>query len=137
MSGIRLLYCSKLAINWKNDNNVRTFPKFITFFWPCSVSFVKFSYWSKSGSWLVLEFWQFLFIRDWPEIRKSEIPQSEFCPISGNWGNLEIPNFGVNISSKMLLNVSKCQDYNFYHFGVFKENQLVVLNIGISYNLFW
>ena len=41
---------------------------------------------------LVLELWQFSFIRDWPEIRKSEIPSSEFCPISGDWDELWIPN---------------------------------------------
>ena len=41
---------------------------------------------------LVLELWQISFIRDWPEIQKSEIPQSEFCPISGDWGKLWIPN---------------------------------------------
>ena len=41
---------------------------------------------------LVLELWQFSFIRDWPEIRKSEIPPSEFCPISEDWYNLGIPN---------------------------------------------
>ena len=41
---------------------------------------------------LVLELWQFSFIWDWPEIRKSEIPPSEFCPISGDWGKLGIPN---------------------------------------------
>ena len=41
---------------------------------------------------LVLELWQFSFIRDWPEIRKSEIPTSEFFPISGDWVKLWIPN---------------------------------------------
>ena len=41
---------------------------------------------------LVLELWQFSFIRDWPEIQESEIPLSEFCPISGDWGKLWIPN---------------------------------------------
>ena len=41
---------------------------------------------------LILELWQFSFIRYWPEIRKSEIPLSEFCPISGDWGRLGIPN---------------------------------------------
>ena len=41
---------------------------------------------------LVLELWQFLFIRDWPEIRKSEMPPYEFCPISGDWDKLGIPN---------------------------------------------
>ena len=41
---------------------------------------------------LVLEFGDFFFIRDLPEIQKSEISQSEFCPISGDWGELGIPN---------------------------------------------
>ena len=41
---------------------------------------------------LVLELWQFPFIRDWPEIQKSEIPPSEFCPISEDWGEFWIPN---------------------------------------------
>ena len=45
-----------------------------------------------SMSSLVLELWQFSFIRDWSEIRKSEIPPSEFCPISGDWGKLWISN---------------------------------------------
>ena len=40
---------------------------------------------------LVLDLWQFSFIRDWSEIRKSEILLSEFCPISGDWGELGIP----------------------------------------------
>ena len=41
---------------------------------------------------LVLELWQYSFTRDWPEIRKSEIPPSEFCAISGDWGKLWIQN---------------------------------------------
>ena len=41
---------------------------------------------------LVLELWQFTFIRNWPEIQKSEIPPSDFCPISGDWGELGKPN---------------------------------------------
>ena len=43
---------------------------------------------------LVLELWQFTFIRDWPEIWKSEIPLSESCPISGDWDELAIPHLG-------------------------------------------
>ena len=42
--------------------------------------------------WLVLESWQFLFIKDWPKIGKSEITSSEFCQISGDWGKFGIPN---------------------------------------------
>ena len=41
---------------------------------------------------LVLELWQFSFIRDWSDIQKSEIPPPEFSPISGDWGELWIPN---------------------------------------------
>ena len=45
-----------------------------------------------SISGLVLELWQFSFIKDWPETWKSEIPPSEFFPISGDWRELRIPN---------------------------------------------
>ena len=41
---------------------------------------------------LVLELWQFSFIRDWSEIRKSEIPPSGFCRKSRDWGKLWVPN---------------------------------------------
>ena len=41
---------------------------------------------------LVLQLWQFSVIGDWPEIWKSEIPLSEFCPISGDLDKLEIQN---------------------------------------------
>ena len=43
-----------------------------------------------SISWLVLELWKFWFIKDRPEIRKSKIPPSRFCPIFRDWGQLEI-----------------------------------------------
>ena len=32
------------------------------------------------------------FYKDWPEIRKSEIPSSNVCSISGDWEELGIPN---------------------------------------------
>ena len=41
---------------------------------------------------LVLKLWQFSFIRDWTEIQKLEIPPPEFYPISGDWGELGVPN---------------------------------------------
>ena len=43
----------------------------------------------KSSS--VLELWR-CFLRNWPEIRKSEIAPSEFCPIFGDWDKLRIQN---------------------------------------------
>ena len=86
--------CSKLAMNRKNDNNViisRHDVIFnfldVLFFWLSLVTGPSF----MSISSLVPELWHLSFIRDWPEIRKSEIPTSEFCPISWDWGKLRIP----------------------------------------------
>ena len=45
-----------------------------------------------SVSSLVLELWLYSFIKDWPEIRKSEIPPFEFCPISRDWYKSGIRN---------------------------------------------
>ena len=94
-SGIRLPDCSKLAVNAKNDSSVVIFRRYRQLFWRGFVSVVKFSYWSKfhvniiTGSGVMTV----SFIRDWPEIWKSEIPPSGFCPISGDWGGeLAIPN---------------------------------------------
>ena len=70
---------------------------------------------------LVLELWQFPFIRDWREIRKLEIPLSQFCPISGDWGELGIPNLAWTSlikCCKMLQNVRVT--YSLYHFLVIK-----------------
>ena len=73
---------------------------------------------------LVLELWQFSFIRDWPEIRKTEIPPSEFCPISEDWGELWMQNlawmslihsfsFHLQKKSKLVLKkpCKKCYNY--------------------------
>ena len=68
-----------------------------------------------SISWLVLELWQFSFIQNWPEIRKSEIPAPKFCPISGDWGQLGIPNLAR-------LFLIKC--YCFYRFWVIKRQPI-------------
>ena len=82
--------------NSKNDNDVTIFRHDVTsIFFDVVLSLLSSlvigsSFMSASS--LVLELWQFSFIRDWPEIRKSEIPPSEFCPISGNWGELWMPN---------------------------------------------
>ena len=89
------LDCSKLAKNPKNDNDVTILRHdvIVKLFWHCFVSLVKFSYWSKfhvnivTGSRIM----SISLIRDWPEIGKSEIPPSEFCPISGDWGQFWIP----------------------------------------------
>ena len=69
---------------------------------------------------LFLELWQFPFIKDWPEIRKSEIPVWLFFNI---WrlGRVRNTKFGTIVSNKMLLNAAKCQSYKFYRFWVIKR----------------
>ena len=119
-SGIQLLYLSKLAINWKNDNGVSFFLHDMS----CRKSF-KFPPSFMSISLLALELWQFLFINDWPEIQKSEIRLPEFFLISRDWGDLGIP-FGRHVSNEKLLNAAKCQDYSFYRSELLREDQQAV-----------
>ena len=70
---------------------------------------------------LVLELWKFSFIRDWPEIRISEIPPSEVgLPNIWRLGPVMDTKFGTNLSNRMLLNAAKFQGYSFYHFWVIK-----------------
>ena len=97
VSGIRLPDCSKLAKNRKNNNYVticwydvitKIFFEIVLFFLSSLVTGPSF----MSISSLVLELWQFSFIRDWPKIRKSEIPSFQFSPIFGDRGKLGIPN---------------------------------------------
>ena len=49
-------------------------------------------FWIMSTSLVVLELWQFLFIRNWTEIQKLEITPSELYQISEPWGELGIPS---------------------------------------------
>ena len=95
-SGIRHPDYFNLAVNWKSNNDVtisdmKSSPNLFNF-----VSFLLSSLVANpsfmSMPSLVLELRQFLFVRDSPEIRKSEEPPSEFCPISGAWGEWRIPN---------------------------------------------
>ena len=95
-SGIRLLGCSKLAINQKTDNDVITCRHDIILNFFVVAIFLLSSIVTGSTfmsiSLLVLELWQFSFMRDWPEIRNLEITPSEFFPISEDWGELGLPN---------------------------------------------
>ena len=84
MSGIRSPDFSKLAKTPKNDNGV-TISRHdlnVKFFWRCFVSLVKLRYWSKFHVNIITD----------SEIRKSETSLSEFCQISGDWGELWILN---------------------------------------------
>ena len=95
-SRIQLPGSYKLSINWNNNDDVTSFWQnhIANFFWHCLVSLANFvtapSFMLISS--LVLELWQFSFIRKWPEILKPEIHPSAFRPISGEWRKLGISN---------------------------------------------
>ena len=73
---------------------------------------------------LVLELWQLSFIMDWPEIRKSEIPLSEFCPISGDWDELWIPNLARMSLIECYWMLQNSRVTAFTVFELLRENQL-------------
>ena len=73
-----------------------------------------------SMSTLVLELWQFPFIRNWPEIQISEIYLSRFCWISGDWGKLGIPNLARKFLIKYYWMMQNAAAYCFYRLWVIK-----------------
>ena len=72
---------------------------------------------------LVLELWQFFFIRDWPEIRKSDITPSEFCPMSGDRGESGIPNLARMLLTKCYRMLQNARVTAFTASELLKENQ--------------
>ena len=73
---------------------------------------------------LVLEIWQFSFIRDSPEIRMSEIPPSEFFPISGGRDELWIPNLARLSLIECYWTRQNSRVTAFTAFELLRENQL-------------
>ena len=128
MSGIRPPDCSKLAKNPKNDNDVTIFRHDVNVNFFDVVLFLLSSLVTgpsfMSMSSLVLELWQFSFKRDWPEIRKSEIPLSEFCPIFGDWGELSIPNLARMSLIECYWMLKNLRVTAFTVFELLRENQL-------------
>ena len=122
MSGIRHLDSSKLAKNWKNDNEVTIYPLdvVVKYFWRCFVSLVKFSYWSKcyvnviTGSGVMKIFLCKRLTRN-PEIGNTRI-----WVLPNIWRLVQVRDtkFGTKVSNEMLLNDAKCQGYSFYCFWV-------------------
>ena len=97
--GISIPDCPKLAINWKNDNDLTICMSILI---------------------LVIELYRLSFIRDWPEIRKSEIPSSEFCPMSGDGGELWIPKLAWMFLIEYYWMLQHARGYSFYCFWVIK-----------------
>ena len=73
---------------------------------------------------LVLELCQFSFVRDWPEIRKLEIPLSKFFPISGYWGKLWILNLAQTSLIECYWMLQNSRVTSFIVFELLRENQL-------------
>ena len=105
----------KMATQLTDIKLPSNFFDFIFFLLSCLV--IGSSFMSISS--LVLKFWQLFFIRDWPEIWKSEIPPSEFCPISGDCNKLWI----LNLAENPLIKCHWTLGYIFCHFWVNKWNQ--------------
>ena len=78
---------------------------------------------SMAVSSLVLELWQFSFIRDWPEIQKLKILPSDFCPISGDWNELGIPNLARMSLIKFYWMLQYARVAAFTVPELFRENQ--------------
>ena len=113
--------CSMLAVNWKNENDVTVFwygviVNFLDvalFLFSSLVTCPRF----MSILSLVLELWQFLFIRDWPEIGNSPV-----WVLSNFWRLAQVNNtkFGTIDFNKILLIAARYQGYNFYRSWVNK-----------------
>ena len=120
--------CPRLAKNPETDNGVTIFrhDDIVQFFWRWLFLLSSLdtgpSFMSISS--LVLELWQFSFIRDWPEIRKSEIPTSEFFPISGDWGEFWIPNLARMSLIECYCMLQNSRATAFTVFELLRENQL-------------
>ena len=93
------------------------------FFWLCFIFLVKFRYWSKfhvniitdSGV-MTISFYKTL-------TRNPEIGNIPVWVLPNIWRLRRVGNtrFGMNLSSKMLLNAAKYQGYSFYRFWLIKR----------------
>ena len=118
--------CSRLAKNPKNDNCITLFwhEIIVKSFWPCFVSIVTFSYWSKfhfniiTGSGIITIFFYKRLNRN-PEITKAPV-----WVLSNLWtlGQVMDTKFGTNVFNKILLNAAKFKGYSSYRFWVIKGN---------------
>ena len=86
------------------------------FFWRFSLSFVKFSYWSKfhvniitSSEVMIIYFYK-------GSTRNPEIRNTPIWVLPNIWrlGQVSDTKFGMDVSNEMLLNAKKCQGYSFY-----------------------
>ena len=113
---MRLLDCSKLAINRKNDNDVTIsrHEVIVKFFWGCFVSLVKFSYWSKFHLIIITGF-GVMSIYFYRGLTSKSGNRKYIRALPNIWrlGGVRDTKFGTDVSNKILLNAAKCQGYSF------------------------
>ena len=116
-----LLQIGRKLKKWQWHHNFRTWchREIFLFFFSSLVTGPNF----MSISSLVLELWQFTFVRDWPEICKSEIPPSEFFLISGDWSKLATPNLARSSSIKCYWILKNSKVTTFTVSELLRENQ--------------
>ena len=126
-SRIRLQECSKLALHWKNGSDVQfaDMTSYSSFF---DIAVFLLSGFGTGPSFMAISLlgmalWQFLFITEWPKIWKSEILLSEFCPISGDRGELGIPKFGRMFLMTSYWMLQNCRVTAFTVSELIRENQ--------------
>ena len=107
-----LLQIGQKLAKWQWRHNFPTWRRRQVFLMLFCFSCQDYLLLQVSISSLVLELWQFSFIRDWLGIRKSEIPP--------RLGWVKGTNFGKNVPNEMFLNAAKCQGFSFYRFWVIK-----------------
>ena len=140
---MRLPDCSKLAINRKNGNDIKIcwHDVLVKFFLTLFVCLLKFSYWYKFHLDIITSsgVMTIYFVRDWPEIQKLKIPPSEFCPISGDWGMLEIPNLVGMFLMKCYWMLQNVRVTSFSISELLRENQqrgIPSPRLGLNKSLF-
>ena len=96
------------------------FPKIHQFFWPCSISLVKFSYWPKFHVNIMAGVTNIFAYKRLT--RNLEIINTPVWVVPSilRLGQIRDTEFGPNVSNKILLNAPKYQGYGIYHFWVIK-----------------
>ena len=120
---VRDLASGFLQIGYKSEKWQwpHNFPRIHQFFWPYSVSLVKFSYWPKVHVNIMTGVTKIFTYKEL--IRNLKIANTTVwvLPSILRLGQVRDTEFGPNVSNKILLNAAKCQGYGFYRFWVIKE----------------
>ena len=126
-SGFMHTDCSKLTVNWKNNNGVTIFRyEILKIFGLWIVSLDNFIYWSKSNFNIITSsgvMTIFFFIKYWSEIRILEIPLSEFSQISGDCDKLRIPSLAQIFLEKCYWKLQNARFRAFIIFELLREKQ--------------